>query len=469
MESDTANVEPAANAATESATHDRSMRAPPQYPSNLIIEAPYKAGVKRIKTDRWFKQSYHDREVERIWKKCWQMVCREEEIANVGDYVVYEVAHLSFIVIRSAPSEFRAYWNSCPHRGRKIKDRDGCGVSELRCMFHGMAWRIDGAVKDIPCKWDFVGAEAELQLTQAKVDTWGGWVFLNPDPRADSLASFLGTLPQHFEGAGHDMAKRWKQVHVAAILDCNWKVAQEAFLESWHVATTHPQWVFGREAEGAMGGRWDDFGNWMRFAPSLPTDSRPAKPDWTRFTDDAQAVVDTYYDQNLNEPRAHPLDGGGPGMQLVFKELREYYRGLIGDEIDQHHDVELIGGDMISVFPNFHPWGAFSRIVYRYRPYGSDPDRSIMEVMLFSPWPEHKTKPPPAQVHWLKPGETTADAPELGTLGRVFLQDIGNMKAQQQGLKSSGSGYVILSDHNEAPVRHLHDLYEKWMGLGDGE
>lgn len=439
------------------------------YPAHLVIESPYKSQVKRVKTGRWYKQEYHDREVEMIWKKCWQMACREEEIPNVGDYIVYDIAHLSFIIMRSGEHTFQAYWNSCPHRARKIKDFDGQGVSELRCMFHGLAWNVNGAVKEIPCKWDFRGAEGEMALVEAQVGTWGGWVFINPDPKAESLASFLGTLPNHFEGANHDMAKRWKQVHVAAILDCNWKVAQEAFLETWHVATTHPQWAFGQEIKGSLAGRWDDFGNWMRYAPSLPTDKNPAKPDWVGYTDDAQAVVDTYYDRNLNEPPAHALHAGEIGMAHVFEDVREHYRAVLGDKVDQYHDVEFVAGDMISVFPNFHPWGAFSRIVYRYRPYGSDPNRSIMEVMLFQPWPEDQPKPPPAKIHWLKPGETTIDAPELGQLGRVFLQDIGNMKSQQEGIKTNGNGYVIFSDHNEAPVRHLHDLYEKWMGLGDGE
>jgi hypothetical protein len=43
------------------------------------------------------------------------------------------------------------------------------------------------------------------------------------------------------------------------------------------------------------------------------------------------------------------------------------------------------------------------------------------------------------------------------------------MYAVQQGLKTNGNGYTILSDHNETPVRKFHDLYEKWMGIGDGE
>ena len=444
-------------------------REPAPYPPHLAIESPYKAEVKRVKTDRWYKREYHDREVEMIWKKCWQMACREEEIPNVGDYIIYEVTHLSFIVMRSAKNTFKAFWNSCPHRGRRVCDFDGHGVTELRCMFHGMAWKVDGTAKEIPCKWDFKGATDEMDLVKAQTGTWGGWVFINPDPKAESLASFLGTLPDHFEGAGHDMAKRWRQVHIAAILECNWKTAQEAFLETWHVAVTHPQWAFSPETKGSLAGRWDDFGNWMRYAPTLPTDSQPARPDWVGYTGDMQAVYDTYYDLSLNEPSPRTLHDGESGMGAVFEEVRDHYRSIIGDKIDNYHDVELVAGDMISVFPNFHPWGALSRIVYRYRPYGNDPDRSIMEVMLFSAWPEDKPMPPPAKIHWLKPGETTADAPELGQLGRIFLQDISNMFSQQRGVKTSGNGYVIFSDHNEAPLRHFHDLYEKWMDLEPGE
>ena len=42
-------------------------------------------------------------------------------------------------------------------------------------------------------------------------------------------------------------------------------------------------------------------------------------------------------------------------------------------------DAELADSFYYTVFPNFHPWGAYNRIVYRFRPYGDDPDRCIME------------------------------------------------------------------------------------------
>jgi len=442
------------------------------WPPHLRIESPYKGGVKRVKTDRFYKKEYHDLEVERIWKKCWQMACRAEEIPNVGDYIVYDVAHLSFIVMRAAENEIKAYWNSCPHRGRKLKTFDGQGVSEIRCMFHGFAFNVDGSVKEIPCRWDFRGADnSELTLRQVKTGIWGGWVFINPDPDCEPLADFLGTLPDHYENAGHDHSKRWKQVHVAVVLECNWKVAQEAFMEGWHVTTTHPQWALTGDPQRLVN-RWDVFGNWWRWAPALPTDKTPRKPgDWGSFTDDPQLAFDTYFDRiNPDEPPIQTIHSFEEAGKVQNDMLRDHYRQAVGaDWADALHTYELSCADITNVFPNFAPWGTLSRIVYRYRPYGDDPDRCIMEVMLVTEWPQGVERPPPAKIHWLKPGETTADSPELAQLARVFLQDVSNMHALQLGIKTNANGYVIYSEHNETPIRVLHDLYEKWMGLEDGE
>src|SRR3546814_3666504 len=123
--------------------------------------------------------------------------------------MIYEVAHLSFIVVRTGEHEFKAYWNSCLHRGRKTRDCVGKRVTELRCMFHGWAWNIDGTMKEMTCGWDFSGTRQEVtRLPAAKTGFWGGFVFINPDPECEPLEAFLGELPQHFEGSGHDFAKR---------------------------------------------------------------------------------------------------------------------------------------------------------------------------------------------------------------------------------------------------------------------
>ncbi len=462
-------------AASRAAPEDTAQpKAPPPYPEHMKREAPpYKPGVKRVNVARWLDKSYHDLEVQKIWKKVWQFTCREEDIPEPGDYYVYDIAEMSFIVMRTETGEIKAFWNACPHRGRKLKEHDGCGVSEIRCMFHGWAWRLDGSVKSIACKWDFPGvSQAETTLYPVKTGVWGGFVFINPDPDCEPLADFLGTLPDHFENANHDMGKRWKQVHVACVVDCNWKVAMEAFTEAWHVQTTHPQRAFVSGGGPLMAaGRWDDFGNYMRTALNTPDDVQKPFPGHFNLADTEQAGLDSFFQRNLAEPpdvAAHP---GEPSFRTTINHIREFFRGVIGDKIDEYHDVELTGADMFHIFPNFHPWGAFSRLVYRFRPYKGDPDRSIIDMILMAPWPEDRPRPPPAEIHWLKPGETIADAPELGSLARIFLQDIANMPMVQEGLRSirEMQGYIICSSHNEAPVRHIHDWYEKWMGLEEGQ
>lgn len=441
------------------------------YPPHLAIEVPpYRPGTKRIAVDRYFRKEYHDLEVERIWKKCWQMACRVEDIPDIGDFHVYEIATLSFIVVRTGTEEIRAFWNACLHRGRKLCDHDGRKAEEFRCMFHGWAWNIDGSMSDMVCDWDFPGTEQEkLNLPECRVGTWGGWVFINPDPECGSLEDYLGTLPDHFEGAGHDMAKRWKQVHVVAELPVNWKIIQEAFAEAWHVCYTHPQMVRSPNHRDTIGVRWDDFGNWMRGAPALPTDRHKSPGSWSMPAECEQQVVDMHYDQDLNKPDRVTVPEGGLATEVITATFRKKLRETIGDAVDDYHPVHLGVGEMVAVFPNFHPWGGFSRLVYRFRPLGNDPERSLMDVQLMAPWPQDKPKPPPAPPHYLGPNGSITDAPELGHLTRVFMQDLGNLPHIQAGLHTIRSGHVVFSSLNEAPIRKFHDLYEEWMGLQDGD
>ena len=45
---------------------------------------PY-LGSENISVDRYLSREFHQKEVEHIWKRTWQAVCRETEIAEPGD------------------------------------------------------------------------------------------------------------------------------------------------------------------------------------------------------------------------------------------------------------------------------------------------------------------------------------------------------------------------------------------------
>ena len=67
----------------------------------LRVESPMQPGPTRVPVERYFSKEFHDLEVEKVWKRVWQMACHEDDIPDVGDYHVYEVANLSFLIVRS--------------------------------------------------------------------------------------------------------------------------------------------------------------------------------------------------------------------------------------------------------------------------------------------------------------------------------------------------------------------------------
>jgi hypothetical protein len=89
-------------------------------------------GTADVSIDRYVSRAWHEAEVEKVWRKTWQVACRAEEIPEVGDYVVYDIVDDSLIVVRSSPNEIRAFYNACLHRGNALCLASG-KAKEFRC------------------------------------------------------------------------------------------------------------------------------------------------------------------------------------------------------------------------------------------------------------------------------------------------------------------------------------------------
>src|SRR5581483_4084981 len=207
-------------------------------PGVLRRAASADLGVADIGFDRYLSPDWHRLEVERVWKRVWQMACREEDIPGIGDTTLYDVADISLLLVRTDDG-IRAYHNSCLHRGRPLRTEPGT-VQRLRCPFHGFTWALDGTLTEVPTAWDFEHLDrARACLPQAHVDTWAGWVFVNVADHPAPLHEQLGGIVEHWRG--WETVPRAKALHLVKPLPCNWKLALEAFLESYHTLATHPQ------------------------------------------------------------------------------------------------------------------------------------------------------------------------------------------------------------------------------------
>ncbi len=483
----------------------------------LRKESPMEPGPTKVPVERYYSKEFHDLEVEKVWKRCWQMACHEDDIPEVGDYHVYDIANLSFLIVRTEEHGFKAFWNACLHRGRQLKETHGKLARGFRCPFHGWAWNLDGSIFQIPCQWDFPSVDPEeYKLPEVQLDRWGGFIFINPDEtNSQPLADYLGNLSDEFSLLPYD--KRYKVAHVAKVLRCNWKVAQEAFSEAYHVVATHPTIL---ETIGDANTKYDVFGNYSRalspqFTPSPHLANMPeyealddaklytklrhplsghvyergddglvhvtnGQGEVSKFTEKAKWVegpvrhadphmCDWIGGQQLpgagDEPAYVPdyKDDGVNWRAKMAEGPREQFREVLGDLMDQVSDAELLDSIYYTVFPNFHPWGSFNQIVYRFRPHGDNPDECIHECMYFAPAPPGEKRPPAAEIHWLGPDDDWVEAPELGMLAKVFNQDVVNLPWVQKGLKTMKQPYVIFADYGETKPRHFHKLLSEWV------
>ncbi|HEX5450266.1 MAG TPA: aromatic ring-hydroxylating dioxygenase subunit alpha [Gaiellaceae bacterium] len=179
------------------------------------------------------------RERARIFARSWQYAGRAAVVSQPGSFLTADVGGVPILVTRDNEGALRAFVNVCRHRGAVLTD--GCGTREtIQCHYHAWTYDLDGSLRAAPRserEQDF--DKDEWSLLPASVGTWGPFLFVNPDPKAERLEEWLGELPQILAGViDVDAIEFRSRVEFGA--DANWKVVVENFLECYHCPTAHP-------------------------------------------------------------------------------------------------------------------------------------------------------------------------------------------------------------------------------------
>lgn len=205
-------------------------------------------GQGPVSTEPCVSPAFYEEEKERVFKRAWLMVGREEEVPNPGDWKVKRLAcaDTSVIIMRGKDGVIRGFHNICSHRGNKIINETGdetfggSKAAVISCRFHGWVYGADGALVQVPEEERFYSCfdKAENGLAAIRTEMWEGFVCINLDSSGtQSLADYLGEYGQHMAGFPYGeltyCASYWTE------LDCNWKVAHDAFAEAYHVHTIH--------------------------------------------------------------------------------------------------------------------------------------------------------------------------------------------------------------------------------------
>ncbi|WP_106400928.1 aromatic ring-hydroxylating oxygenase subunit alpha [Actinocorallia populi] len=445
------------------------------------IETPAAEELSRpltIGVEAYISEEYARAERDRLWRKVWQQVGRVEEIPEVGDFLTYEILDDSLIIVRTAPEEIRAYYNVCSHRGRRLVDtppgaRDGRGSGrQFVCGFHGWRYNLEGQCTHVPEREDWQGrlSDEKIRLGEVKTATWGGWIWINMDPECEPLLDYLGPAavllaPFQLERFRY----RWRRW---LVFDCNWKVALEAFNETYHVPYTHPEFipfgaflgwsrVQGRHSNIGYDAPKGQEGDQGKLRIGGGTDARVSTAEMQNFiwenantnTTETLVEVANRLVQELPEGTP-PTEVARYWLETARREDAE--RGVVWPTIDPA--AVAASGTAWQIFPNFQiGHGQNNMLCYSARPHGYDPGKCVFEVAVYQLYPQGEA---PA-TEWL---HTPPDDPAWRT---VLPQDFSNMAAVQQGMKTRGFTGTKPNPYRERAVANLHRNLAEYMGTGE--
>ena len=182
-------------------------------------------------------EGFYRAEVERIFLRQWNLLGRLDMVPTPGSYFTVTFVGVPLLIVRDKDGAVKCFVNSCRHRGTPLVSGSGQAMM-LSCPYHAWTYATDGRLVSAPGMQGVRNFNvADYPLRRVRLESWGGFVFVNFDEGAPTLRSALGNVPAFLDCYGFEdmVCTRRKEYDLA----CNWKAYVENAMEAYHTPTVH--------------------------------------------------------------------------------------------------------------------------------------------------------------------------------------------------------------------------------------
>jgi phenylpropionate dioxygenase-like ring-hydroxylating dioxygenase large terminal subunit len=366
-----------------------------------------------ISTERHTSDEFWHLEQQHLWPRTWVIGCRDEDIPNPGDYVVFKDLGVPLLIVRATDGGLRCYYNTCQHRGAPVV-RDERGSSRrLRCQYHSWTYEVDGGtLVSVPDERDFVDLDwTQRCLPSVSCASFGGFVFVNRDPNAQPLLDWIGPAAEMFAPF---RAESLREVYRrSVVVPCNWKVTAEAFLEVYHFRHIHSHdGVSVLDNRGAAMGLYPNGHSRMITPFSTQNAARAGMASWDDW-------------QSLNTGPAARIDGVP--------------------------DMVSCTSTAVSLFPNIIvPLGAIGFPINLFWPI--DRRHTRLDWIYYAPKDWEGDEIPE---HWRA---------RQAVYDQIMAEDEMNMAPMQESMESPALRGMPIN-YQERRIWHLHEQIDRMIGV----
>jgi hypothetical protein len=332
----------------------------------------------------------------------------------------------------------------------KVADARGTCETGFTCPFHGWCYGPDGKNTFVSKRNSFSEHNMhpeDLDLRPVRCESWGGCAWINLDDDAPPLRPCIEPFATIMEGWQlESMHPEW---WYAVRLPVNWKLAEEAFMEQYHVIEAHPQLVDPR-----------------RFPPRDPAAFDPrawldAEIRYLHTMSEGMAGMVHASDVQIAEGLRDidlPADPAGAMQtwQHTYNDAVVRWHREQGHPIPDLNELEATGRNepMGYCFPHFFVLPMYSSASsYRFRPLG--PEETLMEIWSLTRFPEGDDPPVP-----IPPEPWACDDPRVPPIPQ---QDFSNLPRQQKGLHNTGFEYMRFSEQAEGGIANFERTVDGFL------
>lgn len=285
------------------------------------------------------RRAFVDREVfeaeyEHIFGKCWLYLAHASEIEPNG-FLTRTIARRNILFTCDGKGEYRAFLNTCPHRGALVCREKKGKAKSFQCMYHGWVFGSDGTLKSQPGQESYCeGFNSDRSADLVPVPLMarrGDFFFVCFDRNAPDLNSYLA-------GAGDylDMVSEYSPGGMTIVggtqeygIRANWKLLSENSVDGYHAVSTHATYLdYLKNTNGSLTnvglqGTARDLGNGHAVLEYKAPWGRPIAqwiPMWGEAGKHELAQIEAELAQRLGPERAQQLAHYNRNL-LIFPNL----------------------------------------------------------------------------------------------------------------------------------------------------
>ena len=207
--------------------------------SQLIINSDI-SEAETLPSSFYTNENFYTKSLEKIFEKSWQLItdlhCFDSQ--NIQPFTFLKDSINEPLLLTKSNEKVRCLSNVCTHRAHLVCTNESDSTI-LRCRYHGRTFELNGNFKAMP---GFEGVKnfptSKDNLENIESFVWKDFIFVSLNPEIDITLVFAD-IEHRLQGYEVDKLVFDKKQSKEYIIDSNWALYCENYLEEFHLPFVH--------------------------------------------------------------------------------------------------------------------------------------------------------------------------------------------------------------------------------------